>query len=85
MITARATGDDGTEVILLGVTHENLRRLMNGQPIRVSAETHPGFPPHLKILIIAGPNERALTKTLEPLISEATKVVTVPREKPPVQ
>ena len=81
MITARATGEDGQEVLLLGVTRENIRRLTAGQPIRVSAETHPGFPDHLRVLIVFGETERTLAETLKPFIGEQTKVIAVPREK----
>jgi hypothetical protein len=81
VITARATGDDGKEILLLGVTRENIRRLMDGQPIRVSAETHPGFPESIRVLIVFGETERTLAEALKPLIGEETKVIAVPREQ----
>ncbi len=81
MITARATGDDGTEILLLGVTRENIRRLTAGQPIRVSAETHPGFPDNLRVFIVFGETEHALAETLKPFIGEETKVIAVPRNE----
>lgn len=40
MIRARATSADGRPVILLGLTRENIRRLVDlGQPIHVSGES----------------------------------------------
>jgi len=80
MITARATGADGKEIVILGVTRENLTRLADGQPIRVSAEQHAGFPPNLVVTIIFGETERALLEHLAPLIGADTKVVAVPRD-----
>ena len=43
MITAIALSDKG-KVIILGITRENVVRLVNGEPIHVDAEMHPGFP-----------------------------------------
>ena len=83
-MTARATGADGTEIILLGLTRENLARLAEGQPIRVSAEQHAGFPPNLVITILFGETERAIIEQLRPLIGDGTKVVAVPRDPGPV-
>jgi hypothetical protein len=82
MITLRGTGDDGTEILALGVTRQNLRKLAEGEPIRVSAETHPGMPEKYRVLIFFGENERAITEDLKKhgLISDATKVIAVPRE-----
>lgn len=79
MITATATGANGEEIILLGITRENVTRLMKGQPIRVTAETHPGFPVNRVIMICFGETERTLTEQLKSSISDETKVVMVPR------
>jgi hypothetical protein len=82
MITATATGAHGERILVLGVTKENLERLTQGQFIRVSAETHPGFPQGLKVLVVFGETERDLVQTLQPLMSdEETKIVVVPLEK----
>jgi hypothetical protein len=82
MITAIATGDDGKRVMLLGVTRENVTRLMKDQPIRVSAETHPGFPTDTTIVIVFGETEGAITERIKSLISDDTKVIAVPRNHP---
>jgi hypothetical protein len=79
MITARATGEDGREIIVLGITKGNIERLQQGQPIDVRAESHPGFPEKLVICIFYGEDERALTEQLKPLLGEETKVIGVPR------
>ena len=80
MITARATGADGKEIIVLGVTRENLQRLEQGHPIKVSAEKHAGFPPNLVVVIFYGDTERAIVEQLKPMIGDATKIIAVPRD-----
>lgn len=82
MVTAVATGEDGRRVIVLGVTRDNLVRLMNGRPIHVEAESHPGFPADLAITIFYGASQRALVEQLQPLLNENTKVIGVPRTPP---
>ena len=78
MITARATGDDDSEIIILGITRENVRQLLEARPIFVDSETHPGFPEKLKIAIFFGENERACTDQLKIMIDpDHTKVIAV--------
>jgi len=83
MISAIAQTDDGMRIILLGVTRENIHHLMNGQPIRVTAESHPGFPTDLKIMVVFGETEGVLTLMLQDVIDSTTKIIAVPRETPP--
>lgn len=80
MITARATSDDGKQIVILGVSRENIRRLLDGQPIRVMAETHPGFIENLVLCILFGETERDIAMALKPLITESTKVITTPKD-----
>src|SRR5262245_26744633 len=81
MITMRATGQDGKEIIGLGVTRRNVESLIQGRPISLTAETHPGFPENLRVLIFFGENERTLTEQVRSLIDpEHTKVIAVPRD-----
>jgi len=79
MITAVAHGKDGEKIIVLGITAENVTRLMKGMPIRVTPESHPGFPKDVVILITFGQTEKAITEQLAPLISGETKIIGVPR------
>jgi hypothetical protein len=76
----RATGDDGTEILAMGITRQNVEYLKKGRPIRVEAESHPGFPEKLKILIFYGENERVLAESVKTVIGADTKVIAVPRE-----
>jgi hypothetical protein len=85
MVTARATAADGTELVLLGLTRENVTRLVAGSPIHVSAATHPGFPLNLKILICFGETVGALTESLRPVIDGATKIIAVLATDPSIQ
>lgn len=81
VITAIANSPDGKRIIVLGITSENITRLIAGKPIRVTAETHPGFADDLVIGILFGKDEHALTEMLKPFLSDETKIVTVPRDK----
>jgi hypothetical protein len=84
MITANATGPDGRRLILLGITRENVDRLIAQQPIHVAADTHPGFPADLSIVIVFGETERVLVEHLKPMIGDETKVIAVPHKHPRV-
>lgn len=79
MITAVANAKDGKRIVVLGVTSENVTRLTKGQAIRVAAETHPGFPADIVIMITYGQDEKTITELLRPLIGEETKIIGVPR------
>ncbi len=79
MITAIAHGADDTTIVVLGLTAENLRRLAAGEPITVSAETHPQFPAELVLVVLAGADEDAIAAQLAPLIGPDTKLREVTR------
>jgi len=80
MITAHAKASDGTRIIVLGVTRENIARLTAGSPIYVNAEKHAGFPADLKIAIFFGETEAALMRELKPMVGDQTKVIVVPKD-----
>lgn len=83
MITARATGQNGEEIILLGVSRANVDKLVAGYPIHVTAETHPGFPEKLVIVLAFGETERAIADQMRPLLDpDKTKIVAVPKSHP---
>lgn len=84
MMTCVANADDGTRIVLLGLTRENVRRLTAGQPIRVAAVSHPGFPLDLKIMITFAETDRELGEALRAadVVSDDTQIVTVPRTPP---
>jgi hypothetical protein len=81
MVTATATGSsNGKQIIVLGLSWENLRRLKECQPIHVDATTHAGFPEQLSILIFSGETESTMARQMRELIGPETKVVAVPRD-----
>ncbi len=80
MISAVATVDDGTRIILLGVSRENITRLTAGKPIRIKAETHPGFPLDIVVGIIFGETDAELVSMFQEAMSAETKIIVVPRE-----
>jgi hypothetical protein len=80
MMTAVAHAPDGARIVLLGLTRENVRRLTAGQPIRVKAESHPGFPVDLVIAIVFAETDRELGEAIRGVTDETTRIVTVPRD-----
>jgi hypothetical protein len=63
MIRAKATAPDGSHVIVLGLSQENIKRLTAGQPIRVTGESI-STPEIASILIFAGGTEQGMEAML---------------------
>ena len=63
MVKAGANTSDGGRVMVLGITKENVRRLQEGQPIRVRGE-EVGVP-NVTIVIMYGEDNKAIGKQLE--------------------
>lgn len=73
MIKFTAATGEGSSLIGLGLTEENLRRLGAGQPIVVKlAELLPGV--QIEVLIFAGRDEYDLTERLASFIGPDTTV-----------
>lgn len=74
MIKARGTTNDGRAFILLGLSAENCKRLLEGQPIRIDTQEPPpagvsvdGGP---VIAIVAAETETELQAAIQPFIRE---------------
>lgn len=77
MVIARSYGDDGRELLLLGLSRANIDRLQAGQPIRISRASHGvAVPEHLTIAIITGGTELEIYEVLKAqgLIDDRTVV-----------
>jgi len=82
MIAAVAHNEERQDrIILLGLVPENVQRLLTGEPIRISAETHPGFPEDLRVLIVFADDERTIFEALRPSFSEQTKIIAMPDDE----
>lgn len=86
MIIARGhlDGDAATEFLMLGLSRENITRLIAGQPIVVKKATHgDGVPAGWEIVILFGETELEMKQSLEKvgLIKPDTKVTVDPRLK----
>ncbi len=84
MIIARAIrmDDSKKELIILGLSAENVRRLQNGEDILLTRETHgEGIPEHLGISIIYGETEQKMADQLREMgaIGPDTKMQIDPR------
>ncbi len=79
---ARLNKDDGTEMLLLGLTRENVKRLVDRQPIHVRRATHgEGVPANWEIVLMFGETELAMQAELKAAgaIRPETKVHVDPR------
>jgi hypothetical protein len=73
MVIASAFLKDGEQLLVLGLSVENLRRLQDGMPIDLSRATHGlAIPAGLKIVIFAGETEADMRQALAPLIGPST-------------
>lgn len=82
MIIARSM-NDGNELLILGLTHANLRELQKGHPMRLTSETHgAGIPLGWTIAIVYGEDEAAIAEDLKRAggITADTKVSAMPRQ-----
>jgi hypothetical protein len=65
MLIASTTDEDGDRFILFGLSAENLRRLQDGMPIKVTRALHGlAMPPGLTIVLIAGETEATIEADL---------------------
>ena len=81
MIIGRGEWKEGDgPVLILGMSHENIARLLKGEPILLSRETHgDGIPDGWKIFILVGKTEEDLAKMLKPAIDDQTQIFRDPR------
>lgn len=63
MIRASAKGDDGTTHIALGLSRENVNRLVAGQPIRVTGASV-NCPAISTIIVFFGENEAVMAEDM---------------------
>lgn len=62
----KLTGAQQTRYVL-GLSHENIRRMMKGQPMLLTPETH-GLP--VEIFILVGRTEQSIAKKLQETITK---------------
>jgi len=84
MVIARGSGDNGEEVLIIGLSKENIGWLELGRPISVNSDKNPGVPKGWSICILYGKDEREIEKTLRDagLFSNNTKIKIDPRLMP---
>jgi hypothetical protein len=76
MLKMVAKGDrDGkaVRVVMLGLSHENLRRLTDGRPIKFNGSTV-RLPDDIEFVIFAGNGERAMQREMIDLVGPETAV-----------
>jgi hypothetical protein len=84
MIIARGSSGSHDEVLILGLSRENIRRLQEGEPIRIRRATHgDGIPARWQIVIIFGETEQSMRREFEEhgMIGPETKIHINPRLK----
>jgi len=83
MIIARAkrSSPEG-QVIILGLTQENIVHLLDGKPMAINRKTHgDGVPEGWEILIVFGISNSDIANTLRPATNSETKVRAFPSTK----
>lgn len=70
MIKAAGRTGDGTPLLVLGLTGENMTRLMAGEPITFTTADLPGAVeavgmPAVQVILVGGRDDAAVTKTLQ--------------------
>lgn len=75
MFIANASLEDGTTLLILGLSRTNRERLEAGQPMDISRLTHGmAIPANIKIMIFAGETEDDMRRHMAPLIGPTTIV-----------
>lgn len=70
MIKASGGGADGVPLLLLGLSRENCRRLLDGQPIKVRADHVDPRLPTLTVVLVGGETEDAIAAELRTAIPD---------------
>jgi hypothetical protein len=75
MLLARATTRQGDDLLVIGLSKENRRRLELGQPIHLTTQTHgDAIPKALHLLIFVGDTEESMQEQLQELVTEKTVI-----------
>lgn len=75
MMIAFAQLDSEQQLLVLGLSHANLDRLSQGEPVCISRETHGlAVPVGLKIMIFTGDTEDTMRDQLAGLFGPATVI-----------
>jgi hypothetical protein len=72
MIKFTATAADGRKILGIGLSHVNLERLKDNQPIRFKGEDVDLD--GMDILIFSGKTEDSMAKQMDPLLTAATVI-----------
>jgi len=81
VITVVMSNDQGDRMILVGLTRTSIERLLNGCPLRLSAETQSGFPTDTTIYVVYSDTDRALIEDIRSVLPDDFKIVTMPGGK----
>jgi len=75
MFTGHAILGEGEQLLVLGLSHKNLRRLKRGFPIKITRQSHGlSIPPGLKIFLFAGETEASISRQMADFIGPTTIV-----------
>jgi hypothetical protein len=79
MIIARGS-EGGEEMLVLGLSQENIKRLQDGKPMYLTRATHgDGIPEGWRIMIFTGKDETAMANMIKPFCSAHTQIKKDPR------
>lgn len=87
MVGAACTEDNKQHLLLLGLSRQNVARIMDGEPIWVSSKSHPnsGVPENLTLVICFGETELSLFEQAKRvgLVDSSTQVYVDPKLQKP--
>lgn len=75
MVLARARTDNNEELLIIGLSAENRRRMANGMPVSFTTFTGEETHATLRVVIFAGETEDAMQQELLPLMNQQTTIV----------
>ena len=81
MISAKASSDNVPNILMFGLSRENVRRLVAGQPIILKRSVHEVVPEGWEICLFFGETEREMAELFRKhgLITKDTQVKIDPR------
>ena len=76
MVIGKGTAN-GRDIVILGLSRLNIKKLEAGMPIRITAQSHPGSNLDMDVLIVFGETESAIAEDLAQHcnVDDETKVV----------
>lgn len=75
MMLGSGQKEDGTQVLFMGLSLENIRRLVQGKPMVITREAHgEGVPEGWEILVVYGETEDDIVEMMKPALNPGVEI-----------